>query len=203
MNSFETLNEDEVHFFSYFEYDIEYLEKLFNRHIEYEIGTIIHSVIEFFNEKVVNIGTYNDKYIFGIIFKLKKHELNNLVEINNKEYQSNYALKRNENHILYNLCDLKKITSYYFKINMLNNSEINISFDELSKNIKSNFYIKIHNILKKILKILYDCKKIYDKRLNNNIIVTEVLLYEQILYSYTIQIYYYDMNNCIHKKIIC
>ena len=83
--SFETLNEDEVHYFCYRYETIEYLQELFNRNIECELGILWDYLLFPINRTTVSLEYEigDDHCIQGIIVKLKKDELNKLIEIDN------------------------------------------------------------------------------------------------------------------------
>ncbi len=168
MNSFETLNKDEVYYFSYFNYNIEYLEKIFNRNIEYEIGISTHSAIEIMNENIFNLTCYNENKVYGIIFKLKKNELDKLNEIFNQEYDSQYILVKYKIYTYFS----KEIISYLFV------SSIDIVDNDIKKKVllnKSLYLDKIHKIFNDCNYICihkYNIKSFYEIfELNDNILL--------------------------------
>lgn len=193
MNSFEILNEDEVHYFSYINENIEYLEKLFNRKIEYEMGVIMNYGLELINEDIIGIISNEENHVSGIIFKLTKSELNNLVKINNL---LNYRLIQNESNILYGNYYSEPIETYYFIPNRYVIHSSNLSFEEM----KLKVHGKLMDTLKNIHKIFNDCKHIYNTKYNKS--NNPDLFYDNVKLYNDILVYYYDTKTLTYKQLI-
>ncbi len=197
MNSFETLNEDEVYYFSYINENIEYLEKLFNRKIEFYIGALLNSSFYVINENTISIKCDNDdNHIFGLIFKLKNNELNKLIQIYDKEYSSHYFLTEYDFQIYYpNNFNSESIKSYIFLVNSYTITKSSIPFEEM----ELKFSDKNHICINKIYKLLHECFNLYKKRYINCSIKNGMLYKKFELYMYSLCLYYDDNNEL--KKI--
>ncbi len=212
--SFETLNEDEVHYFCYRYETIEYLQEIFNRNIECELAILCDYLLFPINRTTVSLEYEigDEYYTQGIIVKLKKDELNKLIEIDNNIHNNSYIMNNKKIVIIYINQRYYTINCYLF-ISKISSGESNNK--EFYDNITKEINISNDNILIDREKIFLSCHNLLKLKLNQcnisipikpqihiNDIANKYFIYwnEITLYSRS-EIYTCSINKLISKKI--
>ena len=138
---FET-NEDEIFYFCYRNDNIEYLQQLFNRSIEYKYGVMSRAILCGVNDNdftLISGDGIDSESIDGIVVKLKKNELFYLEKMN-----TNFSMSCVRIFVYLGNENFKYINCNY------------LYSDNYSQNVPS-----LENIEKRY-KILENCKQIYE-----------------------------------------
>ncbi len=197
MSLFETLQEDEIHYFCYRYETIEYLEKIFNRNIEYEISILTDYVLCAMNNKIYDLMYYTNENIIGIVIKITKNELNQLIKIMNNDIQKynlkEFNLKEYNIYVLYFNNQTTKISSYILTLDYINKNDNNLQNDILVyiDDNKENMFIQRYQLIQNCKNIIN--KKYKDGDILNYTYVNNISEYIHLYYikNYSIELLFY------------